>query len=309
MWSTEAPANIAFIKCIGRYALNIPCNKSLSFTVDRFRSRVELEIIDSNYDEFEPLESIGYLSLNMPEHGIQKFLKHLSFLKKTFDCNEHFLVKSANNFPNDTGITSSASSFAALTISAVKAFCELQHKDMPSIADLSKLSRVGSGSSCRSFFKPWAVWDGEGAQSIDFPYHDLHYQLALLEMQPKKVSSSIAQIESLTSLLFNGRPERAAQRFADFVTAMKEKDWQKAYISAWQEFCDMHALFCTSREPFWYITADSLAILNKIHDFWQTHKDGPIVTIGAGPNIHFLWREDQDELLDEFYGECEFVLM
>ena len=309
MWSAEAPANIALIKCIGRYALNIPCNKSLSFTIDRFKSRVELEIIDSDHDEFEPLESLGYLSLNMPESGIQKFLNHLSFLKKTFNCKACFLVKSANNFPNDTGITSSASSFAALTLCAVQAFCEIQQSNMPSISDISKLSRIGSGSSCRSFFKPWAVWAGEGAQNINFPYQNLRYRLALLETTPKKVSSSTAQVEALTSLLFNGRPERATQRFKEFVAAMHEQDWHKAYITAWQEFCDMHALFATACSPFWYITSDTLEILNKIHDFWIQHKDGPIVTIGAGPNIHFLWREDQEDLLDEFYGECEFVLM
>ena len=71
----------------------------------------------------------------------------------------------------------------------------------------------------------------------------------------------------------------------------------------------MHALFYTAKEPFWYFTTDTLKFLNKIRDFWILHNDGPIATVGAGPNIHFLWRDDQDDLLEEFYGECEFVLM
>lgn len=309
MWSAEAPSNIALIKYMGKHDKNVPFNKSLSYTIDRFNSRVEMEIIDSDKDKFEPLDNVGYLKLEIPEAGMQRFINHLIFLKREFNCRTNFLIRSGNNFPNDTGIASSASSFAALTMCAVKAICEIQHIDLPDIYQITNLSRMGSGSSCRSFFSPWAVGEEEGAFAIDLPYKNLHHRLALIESAPKKVSSSQAHNEVLTSLLFDGRPERALRRFNELVAAMQAMDWHKIFVISWQEFQDMHALFNTSRNPFGYMTSATLEILAKVMAFWDLHKDGPVVTVDAGPNIHFLWRDDQSDLLEEFYDNCEFVLM
>ena len=309
MWFAEAPSNIALIKYMGKHGVNLPCNKSLSYTIDRFTSRVELEIIDGKDDKFAPLEMVGHLGLNISEFGVQKFLKHLAYLKLVFGCGYKFLVKSANNFPNDTGIASSASSFAALTMCAIQAFCDIQKTDMPSASEMSKLSREGSGSSCRSFFRPWAVWDNDRAYAIDLPMSNLKHRLALIDSSPKKVSSSAAHAEVRSSLLFNGRAERAERRFSDLVKAIEEQDWHKMFVISWQEFFDMHAMFYTSRSPFWYMTPETMNILQKVQQYWDEHKDGPVVTVDAGPNIHFLWRQDQDDMLDDFFENCEFVLM
>lgn len=309
MWSAEAPSNIALIKYMGKHDSNIPYNKSLSYTIDRFNSRVEMDIIDDTSDKFEVLERVGYLNLSIPESGKEKFLRHLAYLKQLFNCKENFLVKSANNYPNDTGIASSASSFAALTMCAVKAICEIQKVAMPDMLTISQMSRVGSGSSCRSFFRPWAMWDGDGASKIDFPYTDLRHRLALIDTAPKKIPSTVAHNEVLSSLLFDGRPERANRRFDELTKAMEAMDWHKIFVICWQEFFDMHALFYTSQNPFGYLLPDTLDILAKVDTFWKKHNDGPVVTIDAGPNIHFLWRSDQDELLSEFYDNSEFVLV
>lgn len=81
------------------------------------------------------------------------------------------------------------------------------------------------------------------------------------------------------------------------------------FVISWQEFFDMHAMFYTSRSPFWYMTPETMNILQKVQQYWDEHKDGPVVTVDAGPNIHFLWRQDQDDMLDDFFENCEFVLM
>ncbi len=309
MWFAESPSNIAIIKYMGKYALNIPGNKSLSYTINRFKSRVELELIEGKEDKFTPLENIGYLDLQISNEGVQRFLSHLHYLKNVFACKENFIVKSANNFPNDTGIASSASSFAALTTCALNAFCDILKIDMPNQQEMSRLSRFGSGSSCRSFFAPWAAWESEYAEEVNFPFQNIFHQIALVAMTPKIVPSSKAHIEVLRSLLYEGRASRAARRFNEFVLAMEAKDWEKGYIIAWQEFFDMHALFCTSSKPFWYMNSGTLCTLRHVSNFWDTHHDGPIVTVDAGPNVHFLWRDDQKELATEFADDFEFELM
>ena len=55
----------------------------------------------------------------------------------------------------------------------------------------------------------------------------------------------------------------------------------------------MHALFETSQPPFGYINGKSVDLLQIARTFWQAQNDGPLVTMDAGPNVHFLWRPDQ----------------
>ena len=59
----------------------------------------------------------------------------------------------------------------------------------------------------------------------------------------------------------------------------------------------MHDLFHTSDPPFRYRTAGSERIVRDCADLWATERDGPIVTMDAGPNVHLLFRQDQQGLL------------
>jgi diphosphomevalonate decarboxylase len=58
----------------------------------------------------------------------------------------------------------------------------------------------------------------------------------------------------------------------------------------------MHDIFETASPSFGYNQPKTTMILNEVRNFWKAHGDGPIVTVDAGPNVHFLWRKDQDEL-------------
>src|SRR5690606_1052562 len=99
-----------------------------------------------------------------------RFLNFLKNIKQVFNYDGHFIVKSGNNFPSDCGLASSASSFAALTKVAAKAICEIQEIPLPPTNQLAELSRLGSGSSCRSFFAPWSFWSHDVIQEINLPY-------------------------------------------------------------------------------------------------------------------------------------------
>ncbi len=283
MITCRAPSNIALIKYMGKTEDNLPCNASLSYTLHDYQTEVSLEE-NTNADVFVNANEFS-------EQAVNRFLAHLAYIKKLFGYSGFFKVTSHNNFPHSAGIASSASSFAAVTKCAVQAIGA-----KISAEQMSEISRHGSGSSCRSFFSPWCVWDENGARQANIKLQNLRHELILIDSSQKTVSSSEAHKAVKTSLLFEGRSQRAARRMTDLVATLNENHWEKAYHICWEEFADMHALFATSRPHFYYIQPKTTEWLTNIDRFWATYKDGPIVTIDAGANIHLLWRTDQMEL-------------
>ena len=297
-WLSHAPANIALIKYMGKddAAINSAANPSLSYTLNHLLSTVSLESHPGKQDFWEPLEIPGLDNFVLSQEGQKRFLKHLDFLKNTFSYTGGFIVRSNNNFPLSTGLASSASSFAALTQCAVQALCDLTHQPLLTVDKIAALSRQGSGSSCRSFFSPWALWEGETVSGIDLPYQDLIHQVILVSHEIKAVSSSKAHELVKTSPLYATRSERAKQNLNDLLDALRTKNWSNAYYICWREFQDMHALFSSCAQPFTYMTESSLQLLDQLKGHWQKHQDGPIITMDAGPNIHLLYRPDQKEM-------------
>jgi diphosphomevalonate decarboxylase len=291
--SASAPSNIALIKYMGKTASgggNLPANPSLSYTLDHLKSHVELEEADE--DSWAPLK--GYPEIKLSDAGRRKYLSHFHKLKEKWKIQGHYAIRSANDFPSDCGLASSASSFAALT----KATYELGRKLNPELSlepeQLSAVSRLGSGSSCRSFFSPWALWKNEGAQAMDLPLR-LQHAVLLIESGIKNVSSSDAHLRVGQSLLFHRRAERAQSRLQGLLQALRAGDWSQAFELCWSEFWDMHALFETSEPSFGYMTGGSLRALGRLREVWRQTGDGPLVTMDAGANVHLLLRDDQIE--------------
>lgn len=302
-WLAHAPANIALIKYMGKKdeRSNNPDNSSLSYTLNNLLSTVKLEKISANEDVWKPLVIAGQPVFTLSVAGEQKFLNHLARIKKYFGYDGNFLVESCNNFPHSSGMASSASSFAALTRCAVFALAELTHKELPSVDEQASLSRLGSGSSCRSFYSPWSLWQNNNTvTSIELPYSELLHQVIVISSEQKNVSSSEAHQRVKTSPSYATRAERAEDNLAQLLLAFGAEDWVRAYQICWREFQDMHQLFTTCAQPFSYITANSLDILDKLEQFWNKKGDGPIVTMDAGPNIHLLYRPEQMEIAREF---------
>jgi diphosphomevalonate decarboxylase len=168
-------------------------------------------------------------------------------------------------------------------------------------------SQKGSGSSCRSFVEPWALWEGHSVKAIDLPYAKLLHQVIAIEVTEKKVSSSEAHRRVTSSPRFDSRPARATQNLETLLDALENQRWQQAYQVCWDEFHDMHALFHESDPAFSYFTSDTQSVLDALTLFWKQHGDGPLITMDAGPNIHLLYRPLQHDLKnlihDQFKGQ------
>lgn len=299
----SAPSNIALIKYMGKIegSGNKPTNASLSYTLENLRTFVRLTMIDGDQDQWKAFVREDLQPIDLSEKGQQRFLKHLANLKSKWGVTNSFLVESANNFPSDCGLASSASSFAALTLAAAEMFQQINPQTWGTDKKtLSELSRQGSGSSCRSLFSPWALWQHEYAEPMNLPIKDMHHIVVVVEDSKKEVSSSDAHKMVTTSPRFEGRPERAEIRLKDLSQALQFDDWHMARQIVWDEFIDMHKLFETSVPAFSYMTEGSKQVLDDCQKLWNKWQDGPLVTMDAGANVHMLFRHEQTKKFAEY---------
>lgn len=301
-WLAQAPSNIALIKYMGKRdeTLNLPDNPSLSYTLNNLLTTVVIEKNVSKKDIWEPLDMPGGLPFNLSAAAQQRYLNHLSFLKNHFNFSGGFVVRSVNNFPHSSGLASSASSFAALTKCACLALSELTQTPLPPVEVQAQLSRIGSGSSCRSFFAPWALWEDEQVTAPDISFQNMIHQAVIIHHGEKSTLSRNAHHLVKTSPLYSGRTQQALDNLKALLQAFASRDWPTAFRVVWREFQQMHRLFETAREPFTYMMPETRALLNTLEDFWQHHQDGPLVTMDAGPNVHLLYRNDQNDLAQQF---------
>lgn len=304
-WQASAPSNIALIKYMGKTAdgSNTGVNPSLSLTLPHLLSHVEIEENSLGQDVWESLDG----KLTLSDTGRAKFLKHVQFLKEEFLVTDRFFtIRSKNDFPSDCGIASSASSFAALTKCASEAFSSFSGKNL-GVEEQAALSRHGSGSSCRSFYDGFVEWDGaDRIRPMIVNGSGFLHQVVIISSDLKKVSSSQAHQRVATSLLMKDRTARAIERLEKVKNIlMGTMDWKELFEVCWAEFWDMHALFETSQPSFGYFTPQSLEVIYKARELWLDG-DGPIVTMDAGPNVHLIWRADQERSARNFVGSLEF---
>lgn len=346
----EAPSNIALIKYMGKVSdpsANRSANASLSWTLNHLKTRVRVrwESGGSVKRLWRPLVEGSWHAPELSASGQERYLRHADrclvrirarMESKGIQFREEegadddavestLVVESANGFPSDCGLASSASSFAALTLAMAKLLgmdTELEENRLW----LAGLSREGSGSSCRSLFSPWSIWGPEGAKGVlGLPTESSIRHLALIVDEKKKlVSSSEAHVRVTTSDLFMGRIERAENRLSELLKLLSENGgqpsaatWNKACGLTWAEFWDMHALFETSKPPFGYFTAGTMKVLEWLRDYiervgWERADVRlPMVTMDAGPNIHLLlWRDEtrDGKVEREFASELEAFL-
>ena len=83
-------------------------------------------------------------------------MPHFAFLKEV-----KLEIESGNNFPHSAGIASSASAMSALALCLCSLEKEITSREISRDAFLQKasfISRIGSGSACRSVYGGVSVW-------------------------------------------------------------------------------------------------------------------------------------------------------
>jgi|SRR3989344_1359148 len=290
-----APSNVAFIKYWGRKdeKLRLPQNSSISMNLSNLFTITTVEFSEK-YAE----DTIIINQRNEPLEKAQKIIEHLDRIRKLAKIKYFAKVVSKNSFPRGTGLSSSASGFAALTFAATNALgMEISEKE------LSILSRQGSGSSCRSIpggFVEWLKGD-KSEESYAYSlyradYWDIIDIVVVLTEKEKEVATSEGQTFVQTSPFYERRLSLLDNKIALLKKAMRKKDFTGFGEIVEAEALELHAIMLTSHPSLLYWYPTTVSVMQEVK---QIRKDGIecYFTLNTGQNIHILCQKKNSEKL------------
>ena len=116
--TAKAPANIAFIKYWGKSneKLRLPMNSSISMNLSEVYTTTSVEFSEKFKEDFIYIDG-----KRVKAKEKERVVGQLDLIRNLARIRLRAKVKSRNNFPKGTGLASSASGFAALTLAASKA--------------------------------------------------------------------------------------------------------------------------------------------------------------------------------------------
>lgn len=298
--TAKAHTNIALIKYWGKRdeALILPTNNSLSVTLDGFYTTTTVS--------FKPELTKDTFTLNDEMVVGEQYNRVTNFLNKVRDIAGKQLyaeVKSINAVPTAAGFASSASGFAALAAAATKAI-GLSLTE----SELSRLTRQGSGSACRSIFGGFAEWQkGEmedGSDSFAVPvapkdHWDIRIAAVVLDAKMKKVSSRSGMKRTVeTSPFFKGWVESIPSDLEAIKQGILERDFQRVGEIAEANCLKMHATTLGANPPFTYWLDTTMSVMQTVQELRSTGVPA-YFTIDAGPNVKVLYLpQDEEKVLE-----------
>ena len=311
-WS--APSNIALVKYWGKKERQIPANPSISFTLNNCKTITKLEVVKkSENNDF----SFDLLFEGKPKEDfkpkIQKFFERIEqfcpFLKEY-----HFKIDTQNTFPHSSGIASSASGMAALAMNIMS----LEKAINPSIsndyfyAKASFLSRLGSGSACRSIKGEVVVWGNHAGISgssdlFGVEFSAIHsnfknYQdtILLVDKGEKQVSSTVGHDLMHNHPFAERRFTQAHENLSKIKAILTDGNIEEFIKIVESEALTLHAMMMTSMPYFILMKPNTLEIINKIWKFRNETQVPVCLTLDAGANVHILYPENVKENVLQF---------
>lgn len=318
--SWRSPSNIALIKYWGKYGRQLPRNPSISFTLNNAYTETTLK--------YEPKKGADrgialefFFEDQANEVFKSKIAKYLDSIGEIFPFLRqlNIVIHSRNSFPHSAGIASSASSMSALAL----CLCTLEHQlfgTLPSDDDFRKkasfLSRLGSGSACRSIFATMGMWgesgEIEGSSNLyAIPYQDklhevfktFHDDILIVSTGEKSVSSRAGHALMENNIYADNRYTQARQRLHRLLISLQTGNLEEFGQITESEALTLHALMMTSNPPYILMEPNSLILINKIRRFRQETKHPIYFSLDAGPNIHVLYPDSIKEIAQNFIKE------
>ena len=287
-----APSNIAFIKYWGRKdeVLRLPENGSVSMNLSNLRTATTVE--------FNPDFKKDLIIINGEKEKNEgsRAIKHLNRIRKLAKINHKAKVVTKNNFPTGTGLSSSASGFAALTLAASKAAgLNLSEKE------LSILARQGSGSACRSIPDGFVEWlDGNtsdtsyGVSLFSPDYWDIADVVAVVSKDKKEVSTTEGQKLAKSSPFFPVRLARIKAKIQLIKKYMEEKNFPLFGDLVEQEALELHAVMLTSTPSLIYWLPGTLKVMHVVKR-WRKEGLQVYFTLNTGQDIHLICQKKDVE--------------
>lgn len=284
--TAKAPANIAFIKYWGKKdeSLRLPMNNSISMNLSDVFTTTEVEFdqkLKNDWVKIDGREASGKEK--------ERVVKHLDRIRDMAKIKLKAKVESRNNFPKGTGLASSASGFAALTLAGTKA-AGLKLDE----SELSVLARLGSGSACRSLPDGFVEWRAGNTSESSYArslhpsdYWDIRDVIAIIGEKSKKVSSTEGHALIESSPFFKARIASMERKIAEVKKALRNKDFTRFGEIVEAEAISMHVVMMTSKPALYYWTPETMRIILSVQE-WRDQGLESYFTIDAGPNIHVI---------------------
>ena len=324
--SWQAPSNIALVKYWGKKPVQIPCNPSISLTLDACATRTQVafspkqkkeEIFDIQF-HFEGKEKPAFIP--KIRTFFERIEPYLPFLK-----DYHFDIRSENTFPHSSGIASSASSMAALALCLVEIEQSMigQSDETLDYQKASFLARLGSGSACRSIKGKIVVWGAHeqtpGSSDLHgIPwdseahtvFHDYHDTILLIDSGQKEVSSTLGHRLMEGHSYAAKRFSQAHDHLAQLQEAMRSGDLDRFTTLVELEALTLHAMMMTSSPSYILMKPNTLNVIRKLQEFRENSDLNPCFTLDAGANVHILYPEGEKDriyrfIADELVQYCE----
>ncbi len=301
-----AHPNIAFIKYWGNLdaRLRIPANDSIAMNLARLETKTT--VCFNSALTIDQVKING--TLTSPDKA-RRVSDHLDLIRQMAGINLHATVSSRNNFPMGSGIASSASAFAALSLAATTAAgLNLNQKD------LSRIARRGSGSACRSIPDGITEWhagtsdaDSYAVQLVDRTYWDLVDCLAITSDSHKPVGSSEGHQLAGTSPLQGLRVFDASRRFDQCRQAIITRDFDTFSEIVEMDSNLMHSVMSTTNPSLVYWNETTFDVIKAT---MELRKNGieACYTIDAGPNVHILTIKAQIHKVEKAIQDINGVL-
>ena len=312
--SWKAPSNIALVKYWGKYGKQLPKNPSLSFTLSN--SFTNTNVVFTPHSKSIP-------DFDFYFHNVQKEdfkPKIVIFLERIHSYipwigNYHLSIKSENSFPHSSGIASSASSMAALSLCLM----DLEQQLFPEMTSLyfyqkaSFLARLGSGSASRSIQGPVTLWGkneiqntssdlyatpfGESLHPVFKTYQDT---ILLIDKCTKQVSSTTGHNLMHAHPFAENRFLQATNHLSSLHTIMKSGELDDFIHIVELEALSLHAMMMTSSPYFILMLPNTLAVIQKVWAYRESTSIPLCFTLDAGANIHLLYPKEYKDVILEF---------
>ena len=327
----SSPSNIALVKywgkkenhpsqaVAGELAKQIPANPSISFTLNNCKTITKLSFEKKNTSTKPVLSEVERLSETNDDFSfdllfegkpkedfkpkIQKFFERIEqycpYLKQF-----HFTIDTQNTFPHSSGIASSASGMAALSMNIMA----LEKMLNPEITDgffykkASFLARLGSGSACRSIRGSIVCWGNhaeitkssdlfgvEFSAEIHSTFKDFQDTILLVDMGEKQVSSTVGHDLMHNHPFAAKRFEQAHENLSKIKAVLQSGNLDQFIAIVESEALTLHAMMMTSMPYFILMKPNTLQIINKIWKFRQETQIPVCFTLDAGANVHVLY--------------------
>src|SRR5699024_2851078 len=205
----------------------------------------------------------------------------------------------------------SASGFAALAAATQKAL-QLDLSD----EELSKFTRRGSGSACRSIYGGFVEWEmgekDDGSDSFAIPiapqdHWDIRVAAVVVTAKEKDVSSRVGMKRTVdTSVFYDGWLESHSKDLADIKEGINKKDFEHVGEIAEANCLKMHATTLGANPPFTYWQDTTMTVMQTVQNL---RKKGILAyfTIDAGTNVKVLYLPEDEARVLKALKETEGV--